>query len=96
MHDTSPSSFKREGLSLQILVVVSFSGSVSDIVIGWWSERNMGSIMAWVSKGRSAGIKKSSQSLSTFDGEQKNKYSPSHWDEVCARNRVAKAPVVLI
>lgn len=39
-------SFRRNGFNLQVLVIFLESGNVRVIMIGWWSDRDIGSIVA--------------------------------------------------
>lgn len=57
---------KRGALSLQIFVPVIFFGNTNVSIIGWWSERNMSPMLAFCRNIKSACVKKSSQSVSTF------------------------------
>lgn len=76
---------------LQDFVLSILSGIIRDIVMGWWSDKIMGSIEVSLTSLRSDWDKnKNSQFLSIFDARVKRKCSLSPGDLEFSRRHVAR------
>lgn len=88
-------SLRREGFRRQIFVLELGSGKDKVTVIGWWSDKNIGSMVDCWSRGRSVWERKKKSILEYFWCGAEKRYNPCQRGIKCAMCHVRSMIVVV-